>query len=78
MKEHITCPLCLDRDFSSFLNLARHMVLSERPSGLHQQWLKRFLGLPFENYAFRKDKTIGRSLKSYWDRCRSWPIIDIE
>lgn len=77
MKADVTCPLCFDREFSSFLNLARHMVLSERPYGPHQQWLQKFLGLPFEKYAFGKDKAIALKLRAYWVRHRSWPAFDI-
>jgi hypothetical protein len=77
MKAAIACPLCNDREFSSFLNLARHMVLSERPNGPHQQWLQDFLRLPFESYAFGKDKAIAIRLKAYWDKHRSWPEAGI-
>lgn len=77
MKASIACPLCYDKEFSSFLNLARHMVLSERPNGPHQQWLQAFLSLPFESYAFGKDKAIAIRLKAYWDKHRSWPEVDV-
>jgi len=76
MRASVTCPLCFDREFSSFLNLARHMVLSDRPNGPHQQWLQRFLRLPFESYAFGKDKAIALRLKAYWEKHRSWSELD--
>lgn len=76
MKGTISCALCPDREFSSFLNLARHMVLSDRPDGSHQVWLQAFLNRRFEQYAFGKDKAIAMRLKAYWDRNRSWPDIE--
>jgi len=75
MKGTISCPLCPDKEFSSFLNLARHMVLSDRPTGAHQRWLQSFLNKRFEEYAFGKDKAIAMRLKAYWDKKRSWPDI---
>jgi len=77
MKGKIDCPLCPDREFSSFLNLARHMVLSDRHDGPHQRWLQSFLNRSFEQYAFGKDKAIAMRLKAYWDKHRSWPDIGI-
>jgi len=74
MKATIMCPLC-DKEFTSFLNLARHMVLSERPDGPHQQWLQDFLKLPFERYAFGKDKAIAIRLKAYWEKHKSWSEV---
>ncbi len=75
MKGTISCPLCLHREFASFLNLARHMVLSDRPAGPHQRWLQSFLNRRFEQYAFGKDKAIAMRLKAYWDKNGSWPDI---
>ena len=75
MKATVACPLRCDKEFSSFLNLARHMVLSDRPDGRHQRWLQAFLGLPFVDYAFGKDKAIALRLKAYWDKHRSWPEL---
>jgi DNA-directed RNA polymerase subunit RPC12/RpoP len=77
MKRTINCPLCPDREFDSFLNLARHMVLSDRPTGAHQRWLQSFLNRRFEEYAFGKDKAIAMRLKAYWDKKRSWPDITV-
>jgi hypothetical protein len=54
------------------------MVLSERPNGPHQQWLQRFLKLPFESYAFGKDKAIALKLEAYWKKHKSWPELGIE
>jgi hypothetical protein len=76
MKATIQCPLCFDKEFSSFLNLARHMVLSERPDGPHQRWLQSFLELPFGEYAFGKDKAVAIRLKAYHDKHKSWPELD--
>jgi hypothetical protein len=75
MRTTIACPLCLDKEFDSFLNLARHMVLSDRPNGNHQRWLQSFLNRRFEEYAFGKDKAIAMYLKAYWDKNKSWPDI---
>ena len=75
MKATIACPLPCEKEFSSFLNLARHMVLSDRPDGMHQRWLQGFLRLPFQHYAFGRDKAIALRLKAYWDKTRSWPDV---
>ncbi len=77
MRKTINCPVCIDREFDSFLNLARHMVLSDRPEGEHQIWLQGFLNRRFEEYAFGKDKAIAMRLKAYWDKHRSWSDIGI-
>jgi DNA-directed RNA polymerase subunit RPC12/RpoP len=71
MKTEVSCPIC-SKVFSSFLNLARHIVLSDRHYGPHQEWLTEFLGVPFEEYAFGKDKAIALKLKNQWDRHHTW------
>lgn len=76
MKAKIGCPLCPDREFSSFLNLARHMVLSDRHDGPHKRWLQLFLSRSFEQYAFGKDKAIAMRLKAYRDKNKAWPDVD--
>ena len=43
------------------------MVMKDRPDGPHQEWLQNFLGLPFVEYAFGHDKTIGIKLRTYWE-----------
>lgn len=55
------CPVC-GSEHATYLNLARHMVLKDRPYGEHQQWLQSFLNLPFEQYAFGHDKYIAVQL----------------
>jgi len=55
------CPVCRS-EHGSYLNLARHMVLKDRPNGPHQQWLQNFLNIPFEEYAFGRDKYIAVQL----------------
>lgn len=65
------CPICAE-EFDSYLNLARHMVLKDRPSGEHQQWLQDFLHREFPEYAFRHDKDIGNALRRFWTVHRSW------
>jgi len=66
------CPVC-GKEFDSYLNLARHMVQTGRPSGEHQQWLQAFLGKTFPEYAFRHDKDIATALRRYWIEYRMWP-----
>jgi len=75
MKMTIYCPLCPEREFTSFLNLARHMVLSDRPDGDHQIWLQAFLNRRFEEYAFGKDKAIAMRLRAYWDKSKAFPDV---
>jgi hypothetical protein len=66
------CPVCW-AEKSSFLNLARHMVMSERPSGPHQEWLQSFLRKTFPQYAFKHDGDVAKALERYWKKYRSWP-----
>lgn len=47
------------------------MVMKDRPYGPHQEWLQGFLGLPFAEYAFGKDKEIGIQLREYWGKNHS-------
>lgn len=77
MRNTVSCPLCPDKEFTSFLNLARHMVLKDRPDGPHQQWLSKLLNRRFAEYAFGKDKAISMKLKAYWDKYKSWPDITV-
>jgi hypothetical protein len=63
--DEVSCPVC-GRSFSSFLNLARHMVLKDRPSGEHIQWLEGLLGRPFVEFGWRSDKQIALSLRRHW------------
>jgi hypothetical protein len=69
------CQVC-GSGHSTFLDLARHMVLEDRPNGPHQKWLERFLGVPFVNYAFGKDKAISLKLEAYWENHHSLPRYD--
>jgi hypothetical protein len=66
------CPVC-GSEKSSFLNLARHMVMSDRPFGEHQLWLQDFLKKSFPEYAFKHDKDIAIALKRYWTKYGRWP-----
>jgi hypothetical protein len=74
MRNTIICPVC-SKEYDSFLNLARHMVLKDRPNGEHQIWLQSFLNRRFEEYAFGKDKAIAMRLKAYWDKKKGWPDL---
>ena len=47
-----------------YLNLARHMVLSDRPNGAHIQWLSNLLGQDFVDFGFGSDKKISFVLES--------------
>lgn len=57
------CPVCA-KAFGSYLNLARHMVLTDRPTGAHIQWLSQFLGRDFSEFGFASDKRISMVLES--------------
>lgn len=67
-----TCPVC-HKTFNSYLNLARHMVLKDRPHGEHIQYLERFLDKPFVEFGWKSDKRIATALKNYWLKHRQWP-----
>lgn len=69
--DEVACPVC-QKTFNSFLNLARHMVLKDRPGGEHVQWLEEFLGRPFVEFGWKSDKQIAASLRRHWMRARSW------
>jgi len=69
--DEVSCPVC-GRSFNSFLNLTRHMVLKDRPSGEHIQWLEEFLGRPFAEFGWKSDKKIALSLKRHWMQFGSW------
>lgn len=64
----IACPIC-KRDFDSFLNLARHMVLIDRPNadrpsgGQHVKYLEKLLDKPFKDFGWRKDAQIAAVLR---------------
>lgn len=62
----VICPVC-DKSFNSYLNLARHMVLKDRPEGKHIQWLEQFLGKPFVEFGWKSDKKIAIALKKYFE-----------
>jgi len=57
------CPVCA-KAFGSYLNLAKHMVLTGRPAGAHIQWLSQFLGQDFSEFGFASDKRISIALES--------------
>ena len=66
------CPEC-GVEKSTYLNLSRHMVLSDRPDGPHQQWLQSFLHKEFPQYAFKHDKDVAVALERYWVKHYAWP-----
>lgn len=70
----ITCPVCGD-EFSSYLNLARHMVQKDRPvgnkpAGKHILYLEILTGRPFADFGWKRDKQIGIALKKYFGGCK--------
>jgi hypothetical protein len=69
----LLCPVC-GKEHDSYLNLARHMVLKDRPDGEHQLWLQDFLGKEFPEYAFKHDRDIANALRKYWTQHKTWPI----
>lgn len=70
--DKVFCPVC-GNSFESFLNLARHMVLKDRPEGEHIQWLEKFLGKPFAEFGWGADKKIALSLKAHCTQFGSLP-----
>ncbi len=68
----VICPVCQEA-FNSYLNLARHMVLKDRPNGEHIQYLERFLGKTFAEFGWRSDARIATALKHYLLKHREWP-----
>ena len=65
-----TCPVC-QKDFSSYLNLARHMVQKDRATGdEHIQYLEEVLGKPFSEFGWRSDKKIATALKKHLSQQR--------
>ena len=70
VRMEITCPVC-GNEFSSYLNLARHMVQKDRPSatnpegGEHILYLEGVMGRPFTDFGWGKDKQIGIALRKY-------------
>ena len=73
----ISCPIC-NRDFNSFLNLARHMVLVDRPNidrpggGQHAKFLEKLLDKPFIDFGWRKDAQIATALRERYKEKRTW------
>lgn len=67
----ILCNVC-SRNFTSFLNLARHMVLIDRPNadrpsgGEHVKFLEKLLNKPFTEFGWRKDAQIAAALRELY------------
>jgi len=68
--EEIECPVC-GKDFNSYLNLARHMVLKDRPEGNHIQYLESIMGKPFVEFGWKSDKKIAVELKKHMTKHNS-------
>jgi len=75
MEKYIMCPVC-NKEFDTFLNLARHMVLKGGLEGDHVKWLEGFLGAPSYRFTSGKDKKIAIALNRYWKKHKSWPSIE--
>lgn len=58
----VICPVCR-KAFNSYLNLARHMVLKDRPLGEHIQYLERLLNKPFAEFGWKSDAKIAAALR---------------
>jgi len=73
----LECPICR-KEYNSFLNLARHMVMTERRKEHegHQLWLSLFTGKPFVEYAFGKDGQIAILMQKYYRRKRCLPSLE--
>ena len=70
------CPVC-GEEHSTFLNLERHMVQSERhEKGEHQEYLALLTGKPFAEYAFHNDHAIAMLLQKYYKKLRRLPTLD--
>jgi len=69
----VMCPVC-GNVFSSYLNLARHMVQKDRPSvknpagGEHILYLEMATGKSFKDFGWGKDKQIGIALRNYLEK----------
>lgn len=69
----ISCPVC-SREFDSFLNLARHMVLIDRPNpdrpsgGEHVEFLIKLLNKPFTEFGWGKDSQIAAALRGHFKK----------
>jgi len=63
---------------SSFLDLLRHMVESERSKTFsdHQIWLTDALGTEFAEYAFKKDRRIADLFSHYYRHTRKELPVD--
>jgi hypothetical protein len=71
------CPVC-DEVFRSYLDLARHMVRKDRPTGgrpkgAHILYLEMILDRPYVDFGWGKDKKIAIALADYHRQHRSWP-----
>jgi hypothetical protein len=73
----LVCPVC-GKNHDSFLNLAEHMVRSERRklNEGHQLWLSIFTGKPFDEYAFGKDGQIAILLQKFYRKHRYLPPLE--
>jgi hypothetical protein len=70
--DKITCCCCGDA-FDSYLNLARHMILKDRPAGNrpageHILLLEEILGEPYESFGWGSDKRIAVALRQYYSK----------
>lgn len=63
----VICPVC-QKAFNSYLNLARHMVLKDRPDREHIQYLERLLHKPFVEFGWKSDREIANTLKNHLSR----------
>lgn len=66
----IPCQLC-SKSCSSYLNLARHMVgtdrpVGTRPAGEHILLLEEIMGQPFVEFGWKSDKRIAIALEKYY------------
>jgi len=66
----IQCEVC-GRSFSSYLNLARHMVLKDlptpgKPPGAHIMRLEEIMSQPYRAFGHGSDKRIAIALKAYY------------
>jgi len=68
----IPCQVC-SKSFSSYLNLARHMVQTDRPvgtrpAGEHILLLEEIMGQSFVDFGWESDKRIAMALKAHYSR----------
>lgn len=77
IRREVICPVCAE-SFDSYLKLAKHMVLEDRPiggkpKGPHIIYLEMITGRPYTDFGWGKDKKIAIALANYRKKHKSLP-----